>query len=84
MANHLRDIAAVFEDTGTFWENHAPQNIAHGERAKGDFVASSGLGPIALFIEYAIGIHVDAPANRLMWNAPAILRTIVEFGQHTG
>ncbi|MGE5293579.1 MAG: MGH1-like glycoside hydrolase domain-containing protein [Solirubrobacterales bacterium] len=66
--NHLRNIVAVFKDTSTIWENYAPQNIVHGEPAKGDFVGWSGLGPIAFFIEYAIGIHVDAPANRLVWN----------------
>lgn len=84
--NHLRNIVAVFKDTGTIWENYAPQSTAHGEPAKGDFVGWSGLGPIAFFIEYAIGIHVDAPSNRLVWNVRSSHRVGIDnlrFGDKT-
>jgi len=36
--NHLRHVVTVFEDTGTIWENYAPQGVAPGEPSKGDFV----------------------------------------------
>jgi len=62
--NHLRNVVAVFKETGTIWENYAPQQVAHGEPAKGDFVGWSGIGPIAFFIEYAIGIRADAAGVR--------------------
>ena len=42
--------------------------IARGKPSKGDFVGWTGIGPIAFFIEYAIGIRADAPANGLVWN----------------
>jgi len=84
--NHLRNIVAVFKETGTIWENYAAQSIAHGQPAKGDFVGWSGLGPIALFIEYAIGIRADALANKVTWDVRSPRRVGVErfwFGGKT-
>ena len=66
--NHLRNVVAVFKETGTVWENYAPQHVAEGKPAKGDFVGWSGIGPIAFFIEYAIGIRADALANKITWD----------------
>jgi glycogen debranching enzyme len=84
--NHLRNVIAVFKETGTIWENYAPQHVAHGEPAKGDFVGWSGIGPIAFFIEYAIGIRVDALANKITWDIRSPARVGVErfwFGGKT-
>jgi hypothetical protein len=84
--NHLRNIVAVFQETGTVWENYAPASIAHGEPAKGDFVGWTGIGPIAFFIEYAIGIRADALANKIMWDIRSPDRVGVErfwFGGKT-
>lgn len=84
--NHLRNVVAVFKETGTVWENYAPQHVAHGEPAKGDFVGWSGIGPIAFFIEYAIGIRADALANRITWDIRSPARVGVErfwFGGKT-
>jgi glycogen debranching enzyme len=76
--NHLRNIVAVFRETGTIWENYAPQSIAHGEPAKGDFVGWTGLGPIAFFIEYAVGIRADALADKVTWDVRSPRRVGVE------
>jgi len=84
--NHLRNVVAVFKETRTVWENYAPQHVAHGEPAKGDFVGWTGIGPIAFFIEYAIGIRTDALANRITWDIRSPARVGVErfwFGGKT-
>jgi len=84
--NHLRNAVAVFKETGTIWENYAPQQIAHGEPAKGDFVGWSGIGPIAFFIEYVIGVRADALANKIAWDIRSPARVGVErfwFGGKT-
>lgn len=62
--NHLRSVVEVYKLTGTLWENYAPQKVAPGEPCRKDFVGLTGIGPIAFFIEYAIGIKADAPANK--------------------
>jgi hypothetical protein len=84
--NHLRNVVAVFKESGTIWENYAPQQVAHGEPAKGDFVGWTGIGPIAFFIEYAIGVRADALANKVTWNIRSPDRVGVErfwFGGKT-
>jgi len=65
--NHLQLVAHVYERTGTIWENYAPDHPQQGNEAKPDFVGWSGIGPIAYFLEYAIGLRPDAARNRLVW-----------------
>jgi hypothetical protein len=65
--NHLELVAHVYEKTGTIWENYAPDHPQQGNEAKADFVGWSGIGPIAYFFEYAIGLRPDAAHNRLVW-----------------
>lgn len=84
--NHLRNVIAVFKETGTIWENYAPQQVAQGQPAKGDFVGWSGIGPIAFFIEYAIGVRADALNNAVTWDIRSPSRVGVErfwFGGKT-
>ncbi len=84
--NHLRNVGTVFQETGTIWENYAPQSVARGEPARRDFVGWSGLGPIAFFIEYAVGIRANALANQLTWDIHSPKRVGVEklwFGGKT-
>ncbi len=45
-------VAQVFEATGTFWENYAPDLISYGMPAKMDFCGWTGLVPIAIYREY--------------------------------
>jgi glycogen debranching enzyme len=69
--NHLRNVTRVFEETGTLWENYAPDSPApglfNGNRVAPDFVGWTGIGPIVFLIEHGIGLHVDAPARRITW-----------------
>jgi hypothetical protein len=76
--NHLRNVVAIFNETGTVWENYAPQSVEPGRPSKGDFVGWTGIGPIAFFIEYAIGVRADAVANRITWDIRSPKRVGIE------
>ncbi|MDC7996978.1 MGH1-like glycoside hydrolase domain-containing protein [Gilvibacter sediminis] len=47
-----RSVATVFEATGTFWENYAPDLVAYGMPAKKDFCGWTALIPIAVYHEF--------------------------------
>jgi hypothetical protein len=64
----LDNVVKVFQETGTLWENYAPERAAQGNRAKDDFVGWSGLAPVAGLFEYVFGLRADAPAGRLLWD----------------
>ena len=70
--NHLDIMGRVFKETGTVWENYAPDSAAPGKvgstPAVKDMVGWSGLGPILYLLEYAIGLKPNAPGNELTWN----------------
>jgi hypothetical protein len=61
-------MAAVFQQTGTVWENYAPESMAPGNPSKKDFVGWSGCGPIALLIENVLGFRPDGARQALHWN----------------
>lgn len=70
--NHVALVANVYRDSGTIWENYAPNSDSHGFHADGkpvakDFVGWSGIAPIKLFIEYGIGLKADATMNSIEW-----------------
>lgn len=66
--NHLQNVVSVFEETGTVWENYAPESSAHGDPAKPDFVGWTGLSPVAILLEYVLGLRPDASRNELVWD----------------
>ena len=68
VCNHLNNMAVVFKETNTVWENYSPETAKPGNMAKPDFVGWTALGPIAQLIENYIGITLDAPANIVNWN----------------
>jgi hypothetical protein len=72
--NHLDIMGRVFKETGTIWENYAPDAAAPGKPAGKDFVGWSGLGPILYLLEYAIGLKPNAPENELTWNLRSNVR----------
>jgi glycogen debranching enzyme len=83
---HLHVITRIFKETGTVWENYAPDAAKPGAPAKRDLVGWSGLGPILYLIEYGIGVHVDAPSNTIAWNIRSPQRVGIEglrFGRTT-
>src|SRR6185295_3293683 len=46
----------------------APESAAPGTPSKPDFVGWTGLPPIAVLLEYVLGLRPDAPARRLLWD----------------
>jgi len=88
--NHLGHVVEVFRNTGTLWENYMPDSIEPGQmrghRIRGDFVGWTGLPAICGLIEFAIGIDIDAPANRLTWTIASPKRVGIRnlwFGGNT-
>ena len=72
----LYHVVEVFEETGTVWENYAPELPAPGEPARPDFVGWAGLAPVAGLLEYVMGLRADAPNGRLLWD----VRLLEEHG----
>lgn len=67
-ANHYSNVLEVYRKTGTFWEYYAPEVAEPGFMARKDFVGWTGLPPIAVFIEYILGIHSDYSSKTLLWD----------------
>lgn len=76
---YINAVHDVFLQTGTFWENYAPEKKADGRYNHGtdesdyyacrkDFIGWTGLAPISLLIENVIGLRADAPANKLVFD----------------
>ena len=83
---HLRMVRDVFKETGTIWENYAPDAAKPGDPAARDFVGWSGIGPIMYLIEYGVGVRADASANTIIWTIRSPRRVGVErfrFGGKT-
>jgi glycogen debranching enzyme len=66
--NHHDNVVKVFEQTGTVWENYAPESAAPGNIAKDEFVGWTGLPPVAVLFEYVFGLRPDVPGNKLIWD----------------
>jgi len=72
---HLAAMARVLanESTATVWECYSPEydrpaTNGYGKVVRPDFVGWTGLGPIAMFLEFVLGLEFDAPTNRLTWH----------------
>jgi hypothetical protein len=76
--NHLDNVVQVFEDTGTVWENYAPEAARPGVPARPDFVGWTGLPAIAVLLEEVFGLQPDAPSHSLYWD----VRLLDEHGVH--
>jgi hypothetical protein len=72
---HLAVMARIYDETGTIWENYRPDDDGPGTPARPAFVGWSGLGPIAMLIEYILGIEINASARLITWR-------VVEPGPH--
>ena len=65
--NHHGAVVKVYEKTGTFWENYAPDRIDRGDKGLRDFVGWTGLSPISVYLEYIIGIKPHGKERRIEW-----------------
>ncbi len=61
-------VSRVFRETGTLFENYAPEKASKGNCAKDKFVGWSGLFPISILFEYVFGLHPDAKEQKLVWD----------------
>jgi hypothetical protein len=66
--NHLLNVVRTFNNTGTLWENYSPELPSQGNPAKPDFVGWTGLSPIAILLEYVLGLRADATHRKLLWD----------------
>lgn len=66
--NHLGNVCETYLHTDTFWENYAPETAAAGDPARENFVGWTGLTAIAILFEDVIGISVDWPLRRVVWD----------------
>lgn len=66
--NHYGQVFDVYKNTGTFWEYYAPESTEQGFMARKEFVGWTGLPPIAIFIEYILGIRSDYSDNLVIWD----------------
>jgi hypothetical protein len=67
-ANHVANVTQVFRDTGTVWEDYAPESAVPAKPARKDFVGWSGMGPVAVLFEYLFGLRPDAAKSTLTWD----------------
>ncbi len=65
---HLNHLRQVYIPTDTFWEYYAPETAVAGKDAKPNFIGSTGLSPISILLEDVIGIRVDWPLRRVIWD----------------
>lgn len=63
---YVRNVVEVFNQTGTVYENYAPEKAMPGE-AKADFVGWTGLAPVSILFEYLFGIRPDAYHKKITW-----------------
>lgn len=66
--NHYENVFNVWKKTGTFWEYYSPESCTPGFMARKDFVGWTGLPPIAIFIEYILGIRSDFSKRMVEWS----------------
>ncbi|MBC8170077.1 MAG: glycoside hydrolase, partial [Anaerolineae bacterium] len=66
--NHVENVARVYTDTGTLWENYAPEYSQPGKPAGKDFVGWTGISAINIPIEYLIGLRPVDEAKSLIWD----------------
>ncbi len=65
---HYNQVLSVYNQTGTFWEYYSPENDEPGFMARKNFVGWTGLPPIAVLIEYILGIRGDYAEEEIVWD----------------
>ncbi len=66
--NHVENVAQVFTETGTLWENYAPERAAPGQPARSDFVGWTGISAITIPLEYLVGLRPESAHKALTWD----------------
>lgn len=66
--NHFENVLEVYKNTGTLFENYAPEQITKGDTAVKDFVGWTGISAINVLFEFVFGIKPNVPKNQIVWN----------------
>ncbi len=66
--NHYQNVLDIYKKTGTFYEYYAPEVIEAGFMARDEFIGWTGLPPIAVFIEYILGVKSDFSKQSVTWD----------------
>jgi hypothetical protein len=64
---HIDGVCRVFEQTGIFWENYAPEEPKPGEPANEDDSGLTPMAMIAMLLENIIGLSIDWPLRQITW-----------------
>ena len=76
--NYVAGLSALYQSTGTIWENSAPEIVAPSRDSIPHFVGWGGLGPIAMLIEHVLGIELNAHEGKVEWRLGQAVRNGVE------
>lgn len=66
--SHYSNVIRVFKETGTFWENYAPEEGYFPAHSRKDFVGWTGIVPISILFEYIFGIRSYPQENLIVWD----------------
>jgi len=66
--NHFENVIRVYNETGTFWENYAPEKGYFPSNSRRDFVGWTGITPINVLLEYIFGIRPQPEAGVIVWD----------------
>jgi hypothetical protein len=66
--NHFSNVIRVYNETGTFWENYAPETGYTPRNSRRDFVGWTGITPISILFEYIFGIRPSADGSGIVWD----------------
>lgn len=64
---HLEHLERVYRETGCFWERYAPDVAAPGDGSPQMEPGWSALGPIALLVEFLLGVRINVPGGEIIW-----------------
>lgn len=70
--NHIDRIVHRFKETGTIWENYAPEPNIVPRNCRPNFVGFSGVSPISILFENVFGIQPYVPGNQIVWDVRLI------------
>lgn len=72
--NHYTNVLKVFNDTGTLWENYAPDEIVKGSLAAPQFVGWTGISTINVLFEFVFGVNSNVSENTITWEIRLLSR----------
>lgn len=67
-ANHIDLIYRVYEETGLFWENYAPEELIPGEPQAEDLSGLTAMVFIGMILEDILGLNLDWPLRTVSFH----------------